>query len=188
MERHLDDPGVECLVFDYLHFYGNRNTYAWSLAWYRRAPRIIRNTIPVWAPKGLFFIVLEDQKRGRYPRAAHSGATIYHYGWARPQGEIQTTKDHIEKYWRDDVPPVRLAEIDPRVLRLFTGTHPAAIRDWLPPGEGLFQANPDHRLTARERKHRLLMTVERLFGVELSKKHFTLVRPRAAGPAAYAGG
>jgi hypothetical protein len=87
METHLENPVVEALIFDYLHFYGNQNTYAWSPGWYRTAPRIIRNTIPTWAPKGLFFIVMEDHKKGRYPRAAHSGATIYNYGWVRAEDQ-----------------------------------------------------------------------------------------------------
>ena len=88
MEKHLDDPRVEALAFDYLHFYGNGNTYLWSPGWYRSEVRILRNTIPAWAPKGLFFIVLADQKGGRYPRAAHTGATIYHYGWVRSEAEM----------------------------------------------------------------------------------------------------
>src|SRR5438445_7922121 len=88
MERHLDDPRVEALAFDYLHFYGNANTYAWSPRWYRSEARILRNTIPAWAPKGLFFNVLVDHKHARYPRAAHSGATIYHYGWVRTNDEM----------------------------------------------------------------------------------------------------
>jgi hypothetical protein len=54
MEKHLDDEDVEALVFDYLHFYGNANTYAWSPAWYRTAPRILRNTIPAWASERAF--------------------------------------------------------------------------------------------------------------------------------------
>ena len=35
MERHLNHPRVEALIFDYLHFYGNGHTYAWSPRWYR---------------------------------------------------------------------------------------------------------------------------------------------------------
>ena len=58
MEKHLDDPRVEALAFDYLHFYGNKNTIAWSPHWYRSEVRILRNTIPAWGPKGLFFVVV----------------------------------------------------------------------------------------------------------------------------------
>lgn len=173
MERHLDDSRVEALVFDYLHFYGNPFTQASSPAWYRRAPRILRNTIPAWAPKGLFFVVLTDAKHGRYPRAAHSGGRIFHYGWARGEQRIQANKDQIEKYWGKESRRIDLGEIDSAVLRPFTGSHPKAVADWLPADRSLFRANPDHRLTRREKKHRWMMKLERAFGLDLTKKHYT---------------
>jgi len=176
MEKHLDNDHVEALVFDYIHFYGNPNTYAWSPAWYRTAPRILKNTIPAWAPKGLFFIVLEDQKRGRYPKAARSGGRIFHYGWARGESKIQANKDQIEKYWGKESKKIDTAEIDPRILRPFTGTHPAVMSDWLPEDKSVFEANPEHVLTKREKKHRWMIKLENLFGLELSKKHYTPVR------------
>ncbi|MBU1693533.1 MAG: glycosyltransferase, partial [Verrucomicrobia bacterium] len=176
MEKHLEDDRVECLFFDYLHFYGNPHTLAWSPGWYRTAPRIIRNTIPCWAPKGLFFIVLEDRRRGRYPRAARSGARIFHYGWARGEERVQANKDQIEKYWGRESPPLDFREIDARILKPFTGTHPKVLQDWLPKSDGIFQPNPAHRRTSKEKKHRLMMKIERLFGVELSRKYYTLVR------------
>src|ERR1022692_2475426 len=88
MEKNLADERVEALAFDYLHFYGNKNTIAWSPGWYRSEVRIIRNTIPAWGPEGLFFIVLDTHKRGRYPRAARTGATIYHYGWLKTATQL----------------------------------------------------------------------------------------------------
>ena len=65
MEQHLDDPRIEALAFDYLHFYDNANTIAWSPRWYRSEVRILRNTIPAWGPKGLFFVVLDSSLRGQ---------------------------------------------------------------------------------------------------------------------------
>ena len=176
MERYQHDDEVEALIFDYIHFYGNRNTYAWSPAWYRRAPRVIKNTIPAWAPKGLFFTVLMDQKRARYPKAAHSNARIFHYGWCRSESEIQKNKDQIEKYWSNNKPEVKMREVDQQVLRLFDGTHPASIDKYLPEADGVYQANPDHVLTRREKKHRRMMKLENLLGVEFNKKHYTLVK------------
>jgi glycosyltransferase involved in cell wall biosynthesis len=176
MQRHLEDERVEALIFDYLHFYGNQATYAWSPAWYRTAPRILRNTIPVWAPKGLFFIVLETQKRGRYPRAAHAGGTIYHYGYLKTQDQMNLRKALTAKTWSHPAKTIDYAEIDPAVLRRFTGRHPQAVQSWLPPADGLFPANPRHPLTPRERKHRLMLKLEQWFGVKFIKKHYRLVR------------
>src|SRR5262245_42403753 len=43
MHQHLNNPRVEALFFNYLHFYANKNTYVWSPSWYRTAPRAVRN-------------------------------------------------------------------------------------------------------------------------------------------------
>src|SRR5437868_11495578 len=128
MERCLDDQRVEALAFDYLHFYGNANTYAWSPRWYRTEARILRNTIPAWGPEGLFFVVLNTHKKGRYPRAAHTGATIYHYGWLKTQDQLNLRKQAVAKFWTDQTPvPAAPANIDPKTLHPFTGSHPLAV-------------------------------------------------------------
>jgi len=176
MERYLDDKDVEALIFDYIHFYGNKDTYAWSPAWYRTAPRILRNNIPAWAPKGLFFIVLEDHKKGRYPRAAHSGARIYHYGWVRAEEEMNEKSRQVQGFWGKGYSPITYEDIDPKVLSRFSGTHPAVMRDWLKRAERPLKPNPNYRLTTRDKRQRLKMIVEKLFGIDLSKKHYRLIK------------
>ncbi len=176
--QHLDDGRVEALSFDYLHFYGNANSYLDSPGWYRREARIIRNTIRSIAPDGLYWHVLTDRaKVSRYPRAAHTGATIYHYGWVRSEEEMNRKSEGVQRYWNKKHNNIDYGEIDQRIIREFTGTHPAAIREWLPEGQGVFRANPGHVLTSREKKHWLMLRAERLLGLELSKKHFIPFRP-----------
>jgi len=177
MEKHLNDPRVEALVFDYLHFYGNANTVVWSPGWYRSEVRIIRNTIPAWSSEALFFNVVAGHKKSRYPRAAHTGATIYHYGWVRSEAQMNLKAAAVHKYWEaKPAAVVDYSKIDPAALKLFTGTHPKIVQDWLPKAEGLFQADPNHQLTSRERKHRFLSKLERWFGIRFDKKHYRLVR------------
>ncbi len=177
MEKHLDDERVEALAFDYLHFYGNANTIAWSPGWYRSEVRIIRNTIPAWSSEALFFNVLEGHKKARYPRAAGTGATIYHYGWVRSEEQMDMKSAAVLKYWQNRAESkADYRQIDPQALRLFQGAHPQVIREWLPRAEGLFQADPNHRLTSREKKHRRLMWLERTFGWQFNRKHYRLVR------------
>lgn len=176
MEKHLPDQQVEALVFDYLHFYGNHRTYAWSPGWYRRAPRIIRNTIRSYSPDGLFFLVLGTNKRGRYPRAALAEATVYHYGWIRSEEQMNRKSEKVEQYWTKAPKKIDYSQIDHAILREFSGTHPAVMADWLPrESPGLFTADPNHILSKREKKHRLMLRLERLLGLELSKKHYRLV-------------
>jgi hypothetical protein len=177
MGKYLDDPRVEALVFDYLHFYGNANTIAWSPGWYRSEVRIIRNTIPAWSSEALFFNVVAAHKKSRYPRAAHAGATIYHYGWVRSEAQMSLKSATVQKFWNDSPPPAAdYSKIDGAVLKLFSGTHPKVVQDWLPPAEGIFRADPNHQLTSREKKHRWMLKLEKMFGVRFNKKHYRLIR------------
>jgi hypothetical protein len=176
MEKYLADDRVEALVFDYLHFYGNKNTIAWSPGWYRSEVRIIRNTIPAWSSEALFFNVLDGHKKSRYPRAAHTGATIFHYGWVRSEAQMNLKSAAVQKYWSDSKPqPMDYSQIDAAVLKLFTGTHPKAVQEWLPTADGIFPADPNHRLSSREKKHQRMMWLENKFGLKFNKKHYELV-------------
>lgn len=177
MERHLDDDRVEALAFDFLHFYGNKNTIAWSPGWYRSEVRIIRNTIPAWSSESLFFNVVVGHKKSRYPRAAHTGATIYHYGWVRSEAQMNLKSEMSLKYWQNrKLEQIDYAQIDPAVLKLFTGSHPKAVQDWLPKAGGIFRADLNHKLTSREKKHRRLLWLEKTFGLRFNKKHYRLIR------------
>jgi glycosyltransferase involved in cell wall biosynthesis len=177
MEKHLNDERVEALAFDYLHFYGNKNTIAWSPGWYRSEVRIIRNTIPAWSSEALFFNVLDSHKKSRYPRAAHTGATIFHYGWVRSEAQMNLKSDAVLKYWQNRAATtVDYGNIDPEVLQPFTGKHPQIVQDWLPQAEGVFRANPGYQLSAREKKHRRMMKLEKMFGVRFNRKHYRLVK------------
>ena len=176
METHLADDDVEALTFDYYHFYGNANSYLWSPGWYRREARIIKNSVRSYAPDGLFWVVLGKNKRGRYPKAAHTGARMFHYGWVRSETKMNLKNRKVQKYWNKSHQQIDYKEIDPEIIKEFTGTHPEVVKPWLPKEPGLFRANLNHRLTKRERKHRWMMQLERRLGLELSKKHFVLVR------------
>jgi len=179
MEMHLGDKEVEALVFDFIHFYGNHKTRASSPAWYKREARIIRNTVRSYAPDGLFFVVLEEgsNKDGRYPRAALANARIYHYGWLRSREQMAEKNRRISGYWGVDSVDVDYSKIDPLVLKEFTGSHPGVIKPWLPEDPvSLYRPDPEYRLSRREKRHRLMMKLEELFGLDMSKKHFKLVK------------
>jgi len=178
MEKYLDDTRVEALAFDYLHFYGNANTYIWSPGWYRSEVRIIRTTIPAWSSESLFFNVVVSHKKSRWPRAAHTGATLYHYGWVRREAQMNLKASAVHKYWEAE-PAVAMdytQMVDPATLKLFAGSHPKVVQDWLPKAEGIFQADPNRRLTSREKKHRRMLWLEKTFGLRFNKKHYRLVR------------
>jgi len=178
LERHLGDPRVEALAFDYLHFYGRPDQLAVSPAWYRRECRVIRNTIRSYAPDGQYWVVMDLRRTGRYPRAALAGVPIYHYGHVRRREYMAAKVRATVKYWDTAPPPAfDYGHFDPQALGPFRGTHPAIMREWLErEAEHEFATVPGYRPTSRERKHRWAMRLERLLGVDLSKRHFTLVR------------
>jgi hypothetical protein len=147
MEKYLHDQSVEALFFDYLHFYGNKNSCLDSPGWYRREVRVIRNSIRSYAVDGQFWYVLEKNRTGRYPKAAPTGARIFHYGWVRSERQMNLKSEKVNRYWNEAPQQVRYADIDPAILHEFKGTHPRVVRDWLPPAEGLFPTNPHYRLT-----------------------------------------
>lgn len=176
MKKYKDDPEVEALVFDYLHFYGSANTYAWSPAWYKRAPRIIKTSVRSYAPDGLFWLVLDKNKVGRYPKAALVGATMYHYGWVRSESDMNLKSEKVNQYWDKKPDQISYEEIDATVIKRFEGQHPKLMTEWLSNANQEFQANPYHKLTRREKKHRVSMKLESLFNLDLSKKHYNLVK------------
>jgi len=50
-------------------------------------------------------------------------------------------------------------------------------KSWLKnQAEKEFTPNANQQITSRERKHRWLMNLEKLFGFELSKKHFRRIK------------
>lgn len=178
LQTHVANPKIEALVFDYHHFYGTPQTLAVSPGWYRRAPRVIRNTIRSYAPDGLFFVIMDKNKKGRYPTAALAGVPIYHYGHVRRVSDMRLKIQKISRYWGHAPPDFDgYGDIDPQALGSFEGSHPEIMQQWL--AENTQQSlilNPDYKPTRRERRHRWMMHLERLFGWELSKKHYRLIR------------
>ena len=175
MQMHVDNPNVEALVFDFYHFYGNANSYLDSPGWYRSEARIIKNSVRSYAPDGLFWLVLESNKKGRYPKAKHTGARCYHYGWVRSEEQMNLKSEKVQKYWGGEPVRIDYSQMDQSIIKEFSDTHPKIVQDWLPKEKGVYQANPNYQLTRKQKKHRLMIKLEKLLNVELSKKHYKLI-------------
>ncbi len=176
MEKYKDDNDVEALVFDYIHFYGNKNSYLDSTGWYREECRIIKNSIRTIAPDGLFWVVLDKNKRGRYPKAVKLNASMYHYGWVRNEEQMNLKLQKVQKYWKHTHKKVDYTQFDGSIIKEFKGTHPKVVQAWLPEAKGIFKTDPNYKLTKKEKKHRLITKIEKLLNKNLSKKHFKLVK------------
>lgn len=129
MQRYAGDPHVEGLLFDYLHFYGSPEWVGLGRRWYRREVRIVRRASGIRSVAGAQGFRVD----GRKPRAARSGARIFHYGWAKPPQAIVEKRLQAGRYGGDAAWRSRPRETWRRIpgLRRFEGTHPAAIQPWL---------------------------------------------------------
>ena len=175
MQMHVNDPEVEALVFDFYHFYGNANSYLDSPGWYRSEARIIKNSVRSYAPDGLFWLVLDSNKNGRYPKAKHTGVHCYHYGWVRSEEQMNLKSQKVQQYWGGEPAKIDYSQMDQSIIKEFSGTHPAVVQDWLPKNKGIYQVDPNYQLTKKQKKHHLMIKFEKWFGLELSKKHFKLI-------------
>lgn len=175
MESNLANEEVEALYFDFLHFYGIPQQV--GIAGYRKAPRIIRNTIRTIAPDGLFWVVMEKNKIGRYPKAKSANATIYHYGHARSVQKMNEKLKQVGKYWGANHNEFEgYGNIDLAEIRPFIGSHPSLMKEWLAvEAESTFSQRSQYKLTRRDLRNRLRFLVEDKLGLEISKKHFKAI-------------
>ena len=128
------DRRVEGLLVKYLHFYGGFDQIATSRRWYRREVRCIRLGKDIRPYQGAQGFRVGPEYRKIQARV--TDAEMFHYGWARPAKAIKE-KLEISKTiypWggnRFDKEQARgFLEWIP-LLKPFTGTHPAAAREWI---------------------------------------------------------
>ena len=176
MEVNLSDKNVEALALNFLHFYGNANSYLDSPGWYRSEARIIRNSIRTYSPDGLFWVVLDGNKRGRYPKAKIIDAFCYHYGWVRTEEEMNLKSSKVQKYWDKTPEIIDYSQMDQSIIKLFQGRHHKIVESWLPKEKGLYLVDKKYQPTLKQKKHQFLIKIEKLLGLELSKKHYKLIK------------
>lgn len=172
MEKHFDNIEVEALYFNFYHFYGSPNQI--GIAGYRQAPRIIRNSLRTIAPDGLFWVVLDKNKKGRYPNAMNAGANIYHYGHCRSISKMAEKLKQVGKYWGSKHEPFKgYGYIDLAEIKPFHGSHPQIMDWWLEnEAEKTFHQDPSFKPSRRDIRNRARFAIEKSLHVEISKKHF----------------
>lgn len=131
LERCHADARVDALRFRFLHFEG---TYAYvNYVRYRKQCRVIRNNGQV---ESVGDAAGFGRKDGRRLRSKHTGAKIYHYGWARAPELLKTKTLAFQKLYHDeewvervygDIPQDYLSDVD--IAFRFNGSHPAVMAD-----------------------------------------------------------
>ena len=128
------DPRVEGLLVDYRHFYGDFDTVATDRHWYRREVRVVRLGREIHSfQDAQGFRVGRSERR---VRARVTGATMFHYGWARPPQSMRQ-----KLIASQDVFPQRVDRLETHarlevlywtpLLRRFGGSHPRAAAAWM---------------------------------------------------------
>jgi hypothetical protein len=181
LTRLGDDPRLEGLLFDYVHFYGSFHTVGVSRRWYRREVRAVKLGIGVRSWRDAQGFRLGPGDGARKLRVAASGGRMYHYGWVRPpEAQKQKLAEFERLYHGDAARERRLAEgfaYDPgEKVRPFAGTHPAPMREWVAREDWAFVPRP-RRLRAGHVREDLLDLFEAATGVRLGEyRNYELVR------------
>jgi hypothetical protein len=131
MERWKDDPQVEGLLFNYIHFYGSYDFIGDSRRWYRREVRIIRNDKSIRS----YLDAQGFRKNGRPLNVKHVDASMYHYGWVKHPESLQAKLESFHRLWHDEqwiernlpkADAFDYSQIDS--LTRFDGTHPGVMK------------------------------------------------------------
>ncbi len=129
MIEMLRNPQIEGLVFHYLHFYGSSEAIRHTRLTYRQEVRTIRN--------GLGIRSYRDAQGFRHKNntkllCQEIGATVYHYGWARPLQLMQRKTKAMNRLYHDKQKDSE--EFEYRKvwgLRPFIGSHPQVVQEWI---------------------------------------------------------
>ena len=183
LRAYRDDPRVDGLVFEYLHFYADYDHYQTSHNWYRREVRIVRGGRGIRSWKSAQGFRHAD---GRKLRVVPAGARIFHYGWVRPPrrmtrkaralAEVHLGAAGARAYVPDLEAGYDFGQLHGR--QRFAGTHPAVMRERIAACDWHVLA------TATRQKHdrlgvRLLSLLEnRLLGFRIAEhRNYVLLPP-----------
>jgi hypothetical protein len=135
--RYRDDRRVEGFLFDYYHFWGDYEHHLDSHGICRREIRIVRNGIGAFSYLDAVSFRKPPNEKLRVVRIP---ARIYHYGYVRPPG-LMAVKNRVQDAIHEgrEVSIALACREASRVFEygplgevpLFTGTHPAVMRDFM---------------------------------------------------------
>jgi hypothetical protein len=177
MIQYLDDPSVEGLLFNFIHFYGSYRYIGNSRRWYRREIRVVRNRIGVnsWRDAQGFRI------GSRKMNVKLVDGSIYHYGWVKPPTIQQQKQKTFNRLWHSDSwisehiqNGVQFDYSTGGNLSEFNGTHPASMKNRIESQGWAFSYDPDKvKQTPRES---VLNWIEKRTGYRIAEyKNYILI-------------
>ncbi len=179
MEKYLQQPDVDGLLFHYLHFYGSYNFVGTASNWYPFEIRIIRNNPAIYSYRDAQGFRKNNDKKLNVKLI---DAYIYHYGWVKNPRAMQEKQITFQKLWHDDEEAARRVgkneiyqyEKNIQSLARFTGTHPEVMRYHIAKKNWAFQYDASkHRLSAKEKIKSFLRDY---LGLDFSYKNYRLLK------------
>jgi glycosyltransferase involved in cell wall biosynthesis len=166
MLQWKDDPSVDGLLFNYLHFYGAYEYVADAYNWYRKEIRIVRRNNGVYSHgDAQGFRKKENEKLC----VKLIDAYVYHYGWVKDPQAQQRKQETFHLLWHDEkwvekhitkTNKFDYSQIDS--LQLFGGTHPTVMLPRIARQDWTFVF--DVRKSKMKWKYRLRRWIEQNFG------------------------
>jgi glycosyltransferase involved in cell wall biosynthesis len=130
VEQMEKNKSIDGLIFNYLHFFGNVDTYKYIRSMYRREVRLVRNNrgIKSWLD-AQGFRRADDSKIS----ARLIDARIFHYGWARAEKVMAKKVVFFDTLYHGDEPRNSKEFKFTRDfgVRKFLKTHPKVMKDWI---------------------------------------------------------
>lgn len=163
MKKYKDDPDVDGLLFNYLHFFGSYDYVGSKYSWYRREIRVLKNN------KNFFSYRDAQGFRKKPNEKLHVkliDAYIYHYGWVRkPDSMQQKINANIHIYKGNNIKE-HIKEMSKKVydyntahqpVELFSGTHPAIMKERIEEQNWAFKPDPSLKYASGKDKFKRIM-------------------------------
>lgn len=170
MERWKDDPKVEGLLVNYLHFFGSYDYVADARNWYRREVRIVRPDPAIRSFRDAQGFRKNEEKLWVKP----VNATMHHYGWVKDPRQQQAKQQEFNKLWHSDdrvQEMVGTAESfdysGVTALKRFEGTHPKVMEERLKRMN--WQLNLHEQQSGGPLKDRVLTWIEKTTGWKIGE-------------------
>ncbi len=171
MLKWKDNPEVEGLLFNYLHFYGSYDYVGNSRKWYGNEIRIVRNDKQIQS----FRDAQGFRKNDRLLKVKPIEAWMYHYGWVKnPKTQLEKRKE-FEKMWHDDDFVEKKIAVSDEFdyssidsLARFEGTHPKVMQERIRKQNWTFTYDPTKGIKLPPSKQ-FLNFLEKITGREIGR-------------------
>ncbi len=177
MQKWMNKPVVDGLLFKYLHFYGSYDYIGSSPRWYPREIRVVRNNKKIYSFRDAQGFRKDDNQ---ILKVKPIDAYIYHYGWVKDPRSMQAKQESFNKLWHSDEwidrNVVKTDQFDYSVvdaLTVFKGTHPQVMQPRIDAKNWKFDHDLSmNRLSIKDRFKKILIDN---FNIEIGYKNYRII-------------